>query len=558
MKKHLALVTLLSLLPAAALALDFQHEDDGYADSASFSVAERAAISVLTDIGAVSGNPDGSFAAGRTLNRAEFTKIALLAMDVGVGEGDSRACFPDVPENVWFSRYVCRAEIDGVVKGNPDGLFHPDRPVNYAEATKILVELAGYTLPEPPENERWMWYRAYVLAAQEHGVAFPGSVEPDHELTRGQMARLAAAFVANAQGKLSEYRDAERGKFGGSSSSSSSTSSSPSSSSSVSSSTSSSSSSVSSSSSRPLFPAKNSFLLTGQRSPLILGGNVTSADESSMLRFVNLTLRRELNSLGRVYLVDSNGAVITELAEATNNNADHRKWEAITPTSTFAFVANLPVKVGIVFDLDPKDGGGSSNELVEIESFSIQGESQTTGNTKYLLLDNQVYPVHQTAFGKLTHAKSVLPSSGTLQVGSQKQIASIRFMAQTATGGTVYAKSAELLLETVDANVTNIRIGDASKNQFSDCGLEKLGVTHIVCSGLGENGTWVPAEGVVVSVYADISLSGSGNGQVTVTPESRGSIGHAGSFTWTDGSGNFNWIEEDALFGGATAWAVTH
>jgi hypothetical protein len=72
-----------------------------------------------------------------------------------------------------------------------------------------------------------------MLAAEERGVSLPSSVEPDHSLTRGQMARLAAAFVAENDGELDAYRAAERGQFESvpSSSSSSSSRSSPSSSS---------------------------------------------------------------------------------------------------------------------------------------------------------------------------------------------------------------------------------------------------------------------------------------------------------------------------------------
>ncbi len=552
--KRTALSFVLLALPVAALALDYQHSDDNYSDAPSFSVAEQAAISALTSLRAVSGNPDGSFAPDRTLNRAEFTKIALLSAKKDVLESDAADCFPDVSEDAWFSRYVCFAKVAGIVEGNPDGLFHPERSVNNAEATKILVELAGYDLPEPAENERWAWYTAYLKAADLNGVGLPGSIEPGHELTRGQMARLAAAFVAWKDGSLEEYRNAERGKFGEASSSSVEE---EESSSSISSS-SSSSSRASSSSSRPLFPAKSSFLLTGKLSPLIISGNVTSSDEASKLRMVKFNLRREINSLGKVYLVEQDGDVIAELLEATNDNADHRKWEASVSGDSYSFAANTVIPVGIRFMLDPKDGGGSSNELVEIESFSIQAEGQSTGNTKYLLLDTQVFPMHQTAFGRMTHAKSVLPASGTMQTGTQKQIASVRFMTETATGGSVLAKSVEFLLETSDVNVSNLRIGDASKGQLSDCGLEKIGVTHVVCSSLGENGTWVPSEGLVVSLYADVALSGQINGQMNVVLESRGSIGRAGSFTWTDGSGIFNWLEDDVLFGGNVSWSVTH
>lgn len=552
MKKHIALITALSLLPTVALALDFQRAAADYEDVDRFSTAERVAISVLTEVGAVQGNPDGSFAPARTLNRAEFVKIALLSFPPsGPKDAEEPSCFPDVLNGQWFHPYVCSAKDAGIVQGNPDGLFHPGRAVNYAEALKILVGLAGYELPQPSPTERWAWYTAYLRAAERHGVALPTSIEPGHELTRGQMARLAAAFVAEKAGELDAYRDAEKGRFGQESSSSSS-SSEESEASSVSSSSSSSSSSVKASQ----LPAKNSFLLSGGRTPLVLGGVTTSADEAAYLRVVKLVLRREVNSIARVHFVEDDGDVIAELLPATSDNNDHRKWEVFVSGSSYQFAANAPTKVGIAFDLDPKDGGGSSNELVEIESFTMQGEGVTSGNTKYLFLDSQVYPQHQTAFGRLTMAKSVLPASGTLKVGTQRQVASVKFDAETSTGGLVYVKGVDFLLMASDVTVSNFKIGDAQAGMLADCGVEKESETHVVCQLIPEGRAYVGGEGTILSVYADVSLPAPVDGRLNLVLTGRGRIGQAGSFLWTDQSGVFNWVEEDVPFGGNTGWTV--
>lgn len=556
--KHTALATILLTLPVAAFALDFQHGDDDYSDAARLSVSERAAVSVLTDIGAVSGNPDGSFAADRTLNRAEFTKIAMVAALGYVGDQHINTCFPDVRSSEWFSRYVCLAKELGAIEGNPDGRFHPERPVNYAEATKIFVKLFRYNRPQPAANERWAWYREYILAAEEHGVQLPGNVDAGTELTRGQMARLAAAFVAEAEGKLDAYRDAERGDFAEESSTSSSSSSSASSESSSSSvSVSSSSSSRSSSSSSALYPAKNSFLLTGERSPLVLGGTVTSDTEASVLRMARVALRRKVTSIDKAYLVDSNGTVIAEMKLVTNNVEADRMWEASVPESTFTFAANAPTKVGVVFDLYAKGSGGGSNQLVEVESFQIQTEGLATGNTKYLLPDSQVYPVHQTAFGRMVSMASALPSSGSVQEGSQRLVASFRATSDTATGGTVSVQGFEMIAALSDVGMSNVRIGDAAQNRLADCGIQHTEQTVVICDAMPEGFGVVSAEGLTVNVYADLALTGSKNGVLNLTFNDRGRIGDNGSLTWTDGASSFTWLEEGGTFGGVASWTVT-
>ena len=132
---------LVLLIPATVLALDYHDATPRYKD-APFTRSESAGISVLTNLGVVSGYPDGSFHPERTLNRAEFTKIALLSRGtIVVSSSDASNCFPDVKADQWFSRYVCLAKTRGVVKGYPDRKFHPERSVNYLEALKILGEL---------------------------------------------------------------------------------------------------------------------------------------------------------------------------------------------------------------------------------------------------------------------------------------------------------------------------------------------------------------------------------------------------------------------------------
>ncbi len=227
------------------------------------------------------------------------------------------------------------------------------------------------------------------------------------------------------------------------------------------------------------------------------------------------------------------------------------------PESAYTFAMNTPTKVGVVFLLKPKDGGGGSNQLIETESFKIQTEGVTTGNTKYLFTDVQVYPVHQTAFGRLTRATSTLPTSGTIQAGARRQIASVRLTAETATGSTVSVQGVEFLTTLADLTLSNIVIGDAAKGQLVECGFEKQERIVISCGLLPEQLSTIPATGLTVSVYADLALTGPGNGYVALKLEDRGRIGLNGSFTWGDESGRFTWIEEGIPFGGDTSWTVT-
>lgn len=253
MRRLFSSLALVALPLSAAAAIDFSDISGTYSDG-PFDLPEAAGISFLTREGIVEGNPDGTFRPRRTLNRAEFTAI-VMRLSGDMDEGAAANCFPDVRAFYWFAPAVCTAKAQGIVSGYPDGTFGPSKPVNYAEALKILTLLFDYTI-EPSGGE---WYLRYAAAARAHETALPGMSAYANPLTRGEMARLAAAFAAESQGELENFRRAEDGTWTPGQSSSSSSSSQQSSSSSEYS-----SSSISSSSSSLGWEAKSRFLLLGQ------------------------------------------------------------------------------------------------------------------------------------------------------------------------------------------------------------------------------------------------------------------------------------------------------
>ncbi len=110
----------------------------------------RRAIEYLQAQGILQGYPDGRFLPAGTINRAELLKV-LVAAKVTAGEtAPYNSCFPDVIDQ-WYAPYVCYATAQGWVQGYPDGTFGPERPVAFAEALKMLVNVRGY--PQAPEDE---------------------------------------------------------------------------------------------------------------------------------------------------------------------------------------------------------------------------------------------------------------------------------------------------------------------------------------------------------------------------------------------------------------------
>lgn len=154
------------------------------------------AITKLRDQGVIGGYPDGTFKPEAPINRGEYTKIIIGALTDDVGDGKN--CFSDVHEE-WFAKYVCYAKEHGIIGGYPDGSFHPERNINYAEAVKIAM--LAFDRMEGDEAEGTHWYDKYLTAAKAHGyldlIAVLSTGDPITPTTRAQTAQL----IVNVMGE---------------------------------------------------------------------------------------------------------------------------------------------------------------------------------------------------------------------------------------------------------------------------------------------------------------------------------------------------------------------
>lgn len=105
----------------------------------------RAEIVTLADAGIVKGNPDGSFKPEKTINRAELLTLLYRAKNKTPGT-PSKACFKDVGSDAWFSAVICDASKNAYVGGYPDGNFKPEKEVNRVEALKMIHTVFGLDL----------------------------------------------------------------------------------------------------------------------------------------------------------------------------------------------------------------------------------------------------------------------------------------------------------------------------------------------------------------------------------------------------------------------------
>ncbi len=156
-------------------------------------------VEQLVDRGVVSGYDDGTFRPDAQVSRAEFAKMVLVALDYEIAEPPlSENPFSDVDASAWYAPYVAEAKEAGITSGYSDGTFKPDRPIQRAEALKMLflaanIEVEAEGSSEFPDIAESDWFFGYVKKARELGIVggyANGSFGPADPMTRGQVAKV--------------------------------------------------------------------------------------------------------------------------------------------------------------------------------------------------------------------------------------------------------------------------------------------------------------------------------------------------------------------------------
>ncbi len=168
------------------------------------------AIESLAREGVVKGNPDGTFAIGRLVNRAEMMRLVLANQNIKPDPSVYKNCFPDVKEE-WFAPDVCYAKEKGWIEGNPDGWFKPADTVTPPAVLKMILkplfeeEMANQTQEQVKAVADQMsnvdlddWYAPYVAFAKNRGLLHD-SFDDLFRINQGSYRALVAEYLFRAR-----------------------------------------------------------------------------------------------------------------------------------------------------------------------------------------------------------------------------------------------------------------------------------------------------------------------------------------------------------------------
>lgn len=177
-----AAASLLALPVGAANTADVTFRDVGDKDTA-------VAVEVLRLMGVLDGYGDGTFRPGAALNRAQFCKMVVYAMNgqEELGRYRTVTIFPDVKPSHWAASYInMAAKGKGVIAGFADGKFHPDQTITLGQAVTILLRLLDYK----DEQVGGLWPDSYMAVGASIGLTDGLGANGTAPLTRGQAAKL--------------------------------------------------------------------------------------------------------------------------------------------------------------------------------------------------------------------------------------------------------------------------------------------------------------------------------------------------------------------------------
>lgn len=144
------------------------------------------AVEYLKDVGIMRGDDQGNFNPNKTVTRAEMATIIcnMLGETENLTVSDA---FTDVPINHWANKYITKAKELGVISGYGNGKFGPNDTVTYAQVLTMLVNSVGLS---EIAKQHGGYPDGYIFVADDYGYTDQVSAQKGEPLKRWKVAMI--------------------------------------------------------------------------------------------------------------------------------------------------------------------------------------------------------------------------------------------------------------------------------------------------------------------------------------------------------------------------------
>ena len=160
------------------------------------------------------GYPDGNVKPGGNITRAEVATIffRLLTEDVRTANSTQANSLSDVSRGQWFNHAISTLSSMGIVKGNPDGTFDPDAPITRAEFAAIAARFDDKNTNTSSKftdiASHWAKDEIGVAANKGWINGYPDSTfRPDQYITRAEAMTLVNRVLNRLPEKSEDLLD---------------------------------------------------------------------------------------------------------------------------------------------------------------------------------------------------------------------------------------------------------------------------------------------------------------------------------------------------------------
>ena len=160
------------------------------------------------------GYPDGNVKPGSSITRAEVATIffRLLTEDVRTANSTQSNSLSDVSRGQWFNHAISTLSSMGIVKGNPDGTFDPDAPITRVEFAAIAARFddknTNTTSNFSDIASHWAKDEIGVAANKGWINGYPDSTfRPDQYITRAEAMTLVNRVLNRLPEKSEDLLD---------------------------------------------------------------------------------------------------------------------------------------------------------------------------------------------------------------------------------------------------------------------------------------------------------------------------------------------------------------